>query len=173
MFYQYGQVVGDYVEYVVSVWTSARRLCRLCCIDLVIILFIVKCCCNWTFAIHCTRYISCVVQLLPVMQWYGIGNVATTLATSTTAALFEAMLMYWMFLCAKRATIMPMNSNCLNPIVCIWCTLSLIGDYACIYLFTADHVMCSGSIVLLQGKGKLILVYCYRSSYKKKIKNKK
>ena len=44
----YRQVLGDYVEYVVSVWTSARRLCRLCCIDLVVILFIVECCCNWT-----------------------------------------------------------------------------------------------------------------------------
>ena len=104
------------------------------------------------------------------MQWYDIGNVATTLATSTTTALFEAMIMYWIFLCAKRATIMPMNSNCLNPNVCIWCTLSLTDDYACIYLFTVDHVMCSGSILLLQGKGKLILVYCCRSSCKKKKK---
>ena len=44
----YGQVLGDYVDYVVSVWTSARRLCGLCCIDLVVILFIVESCCNWT-----------------------------------------------------------------------------------------------------------------------------
>ena len=43
---QYGQLLGDYVDFVVSVWTSARRLCRLCCIDLVVILFIVECCCN-------------------------------------------------------------------------------------------------------------------------------
>ena len=42
----YGQVLGDYVEYVVSIWTSARQLCRLCCIDLVVILFIVEYCCN-------------------------------------------------------------------------------------------------------------------------------
>ena len=44
----YGQVLGDYVDYVVSIWTSARQPCRLCCIDLVVILFIAKCCCNWT-----------------------------------------------------------------------------------------------------------------------------
>ena len=43
-YFLYGQVLGDYVEYVVSVWTSARRLCRLCCIDLVVILFIAECC---------------------------------------------------------------------------------------------------------------------------------
>ena len=46
--YQYGQVLGDYVEYVISVWTSARRICTLRCIDLVVILFIVECYCNWT-----------------------------------------------------------------------------------------------------------------------------
>ena len=46
--YQYGQVLGEYVEYVISVWTSGRRICTLCCIDLVVILFIVECCCNWT-----------------------------------------------------------------------------------------------------------------------------
>ena len=45
---RYGQVLGDYVDYVVSIWTSARWLCRLCCIDLVDILFIAECCCNWT-----------------------------------------------------------------------------------------------------------------------------
>ena len=46
MLYQYGQVLGDYVQYVISVWTSARQICRLCCINLVVILFIVEYCYN-------------------------------------------------------------------------------------------------------------------------------
>ena len=37
---RYGQVLGPYVDYVLSVWTSARRLYRLCYIDSVVILFI-------------------------------------------------------------------------------------------------------------------------------------
>ena len=53
MFYQYGQVLGDYVDYVVS---TQLLFCLL--LNVVV---------NELFAIHCTRYISCIVQLLPIM----------------------------------------------------------------------------------------------------------
>ena len=50
---QYGQVLGDYVNYVVSTQLLFCLLLNVVIIEL--------------FAIHCTRYISCVVQLLPIM----------------------------------------------------------------------------------------------------------
>ena len=49
----YGQVLGDYVDYVVSTQLLFCLLLNVVVIEL--------------FAIHCTRYISCVVQLLPIM----------------------------------------------------------------------------------------------------------
>ena len=36
-------MLGDYVDYVVSVWTSVRQLC---CINSVVILFIAECHCK-------------------------------------------------------------------------------------------------------------------------------
>ena len=53
MLYQYGQVLGDYVESVIS---TQLLFCLL--LNVVVIKL---------FAIHCTCYISCVVQLLPIM----------------------------------------------------------------------------------------------------------
>ena len=49
------------------------------------------------FSIHCTRYISCVVQLLPnnASNMEGVfvfSGVASALASSTTRALFEVMI---------------------------------------------------------------------------------
>ena len=49
----YGQVLGDYVDYVVSTQLLFCLLLNVVVIEL--------------FAIHCTRYISCVVQRLPIM----------------------------------------------------------------------------------------------------------
>ena len=55
MLYQYG--------------ASARRICRLCCINLVVILYLsCKLRIIELFAIHCTRYISCVMQLFPIIR---------------------------------------------------------------------------------------------------------
>ena len=59
-----------------------------------------------------------------------LALVASTLASSTTGALFEAMIASNVFCVphvvvksvwsvAKKATIMPMNSNCFNPVFCI------------------------------------------------------
>ena len=53
MLYQYGQVLGNYVDYVVLTELLFCLLLNVVVIEL--------------FAIHCTRYISCVVQLLPIM----------------------------------------------------------------------------------------------------------
>ena len=49
MLYQYGQVLGDYVEYVVSVWFSMDKWkanMETMLYLLVVILVIVECCCN-------------------------------------------------------------------------------------------------------------------------------
>ena len=59
-----------------------------------------------------------------------LALVASTLASSTTGALFEAMIASNVFgvphvvvksvwSVAKRATIIPMNSNCFNLVFCI------------------------------------------------------
>ena len=50
---QYGQVLGDYINYVVSTQLLFCLYMNVVVIEL--------------FAIHCTCYISCVVQLLPIM----------------------------------------------------------------------------------------------------------
>ena len=50
---QYGQVLSDYVDYVVSTQLLFYLLLNVVVIEL--------------FAIHCIHYISCVVQLLPIM----------------------------------------------------------------------------------------------------------
>ena len=50
---RYGQVLGDYVDYVVSTQLLFCLYLNVVVIEL--------------FAIHCTHYISCIVQLLPIM----------------------------------------------------------------------------------------------------------
>ena len=54
MLYQYGQVLGEYVDYIVLTQLLFCLLLNVVIIEL--------------FAIHCTHYISCVVQLLPIMS---------------------------------------------------------------------------------------------------------
>ena len=53
MLYQYGQVLGKYVDYVVLTQLLFCLLLNIVVIEL--------------FAIHYTRYISCIVQLLLIM----------------------------------------------------------------------------------------------------------
>ena len=74
------------------------------------------------FAVYCTCSYSCVVQLLPIMPAIilRLALVATTLANSTTGPSFEAMIAsIECILSVNREPIMGMNSNCLNPVVCI------------------------------------------------------
>ena len=50
---RYGQVLGNYIDYIVSTQSLFCLYLNVVVIEL--------------FAIHCTYYISCVVQILPIM----------------------------------------------------------------------------------------------------------
>ena len=75
------------------------------------------------FAVYCTCYYSCVVQLLPLMPAIilRLALVATTLKHIQPQGppLKHFVASIECILSVNREPIMGMNSNCLIPVVCI------------------------------------------------------
>ena len=104
-------MLGDYVDYIVL---TQLLFCLLLNVVVVIELF----------SIHCTHYISCVVQLFIATDWLDITRVADLnflILHGLFCYVFRVphVVVKFVWFVAKRATIMPMNSNWFNPVFCI------------------------------------------------------